>query len=148
VLSWYPGVNLDQLKNLREGGSACLDRAKLRQRACAIAECAKTDVLFDAGDSDESLDGMDFKEPSSTEEPQKTPRVLLITPSLHPPAAMTLSWHLELAMLLRWSWLARQALPDRVRTSLFVLICVELMSCLTTFHSCVLVTLHPKLLSY
>jgi hypothetical protein len=71
VLSWYPGVNLDQLENLREGGSADLDKAKLRQRACAIAECAKTDVLFDAGDSDESLDGMDFEEPSSAKEPQK-----------------------------------------------------------------------------
>jgi hypothetical protein len=76
MLSWYPGVNLDQLENLREGGSAGLDKAKLRQRACAIAECAETDVLFDAGDSDESLDGMDFEEPSSAEEPQKAPEDL------------------------------------------------------------------------
>jgi hypothetical protein len=30
-------------------------------------------VLFDAGDSDESLDGMDFEEPGSVEEPQKAP---------------------------------------------------------------------------
>jgi hypothetical protein len=30
-------------------------------------------VLFDAGDSDESLGGMDFEEPSSAEEPQKAP---------------------------------------------------------------------------
>jgi hypothetical protein len=73
VLSWYPGVSLDQLENFHEGGSAGLDKAKLRQRACAIAECAETDVLFDAGDSDESLDGMDFEEPSSAEEPQKAP---------------------------------------------------------------------------
>jgi hypothetical protein len=71
VLSWYPGVNLDQLENLHEGGLTGLDKAKLRQRACAIAECAETDVLFDAGDSDESLDGMDFEEPGSVEEPQK-----------------------------------------------------------------------------
>jgi hypothetical protein len=28
-------------------------------------------MLFDAGDSDESLDGMDFEEPSSAEVPQK-----------------------------------------------------------------------------
>jgi hypothetical protein len=76
VLSWYPGVNLDQLENLREGGSAGLDKAKLRQCACAIAKCADTDVLFDAGDSDESLDGTDFEEPSSTEEPQKPPQDL------------------------------------------------------------------------
>jgi hypothetical protein len=76
VLSWYPGVNLDQLENLCEGGLAGLDKAKLRQRACAIVECAETDTLFDAGDSDESLDGVDFEEPGSVEEPQKTPEDL------------------------------------------------------------------------
>jgi hypothetical protein len=76
VLSWYPGVNLDQLENLREGGLAGLDKTKLRQRACAIAACAETDALFDAGDSDESLDGMDFEEPGSAEEPQKAPEDL------------------------------------------------------------------------
>jgi hypothetical protein len=71
VLSWYPGVNLDQLENLREGGLAGLDKVKLRQRTCAVAKCAETDVLFNAGDSDESLDGMDFEELGSAEEPQK-----------------------------------------------------------------------------
>jgi hypothetical protein len=76
VLSWYPGVNLDQLENLRDGGLAGLDKAKLRQRACAIAECAETDVLFDTGDSDGSLDGMDFEEPGSAEETQKAPKDL------------------------------------------------------------------------
>jgi hypothetical protein len=76
VLSWYPGVNLDQLENLREGGLAGLDRTKLRRRACAIAACTKTDALFDAGDSDESLGGMDFEEPGSAEEPQKAPEDL------------------------------------------------------------------------
>jgi hypothetical protein len=76
MLSWYSGVNLDQLEKLREGGSVGLNKAKLRQRACAIAECADTDVLFDIGDSDESLDGVDFEEPSSTEEPQKAPEDL------------------------------------------------------------------------
>jgi hypothetical protein len=76
VLSWYPGVSLDQLEHLREGGLAGLDKAKLRQRACAIAECADTDMLFDAGDSDESLDGADFEEPSSVEVPQKSPEDL------------------------------------------------------------------------
>jgi hypothetical protein len=76
VLSWYPGVNLDQLENLHEGGLAGLDQTKLRQRACAIAACAKTDALFNAGDSDESLDGMDFEEPGSAEEPQKAPEDL------------------------------------------------------------------------
>jgi hypothetical protein len=84
MLSWYPGINLDQLENLREGGLAGLDKVKLRQRACAIAECAETDVLFDTGDSDKSLDGMDFEEPGSAEEPQKAPEDLAdnsITPS-------------------------------------------------------------------
>jgi hypothetical protein len=76
VLSWYPGVNLDQLEDVREGGLAGLDKAKLRQRACTIAECADTDMLFDAGDSDESSDGADFEEPSSSEEPQKPPEDL------------------------------------------------------------------------
>jgi hypothetical protein len=78
VLSWYPGINLDQLENLREGGLAGLDKAKLRQRACAIAECAETNMLFNAGDSDESLDDMDFKEPSSMEETQKAPGDLAV----------------------------------------------------------------------
>jgi hypothetical protein len=76
MLSWYPGVNLDQLENLHEGGLMGLDKTKLCQRACAIAECAETDALFDAGDSDESLDGMDFDEPGSVEEPQKAPEDL------------------------------------------------------------------------
>jgi hypothetical protein len=76
VLSRYPGVNLDQLENLHEGGLAGLDKVKFRQRACAIAECAETDVLFDAGDSDESLDGVDFEEPRSVGEPQKSPEDL------------------------------------------------------------------------
>jgi hypothetical protein len=71
VLSWYLGVNLDQLEHLGKGGLADLDKTKLRQRARAIAECADTDVLFDAGESDESLDDADFKEPSSVEAPQK-----------------------------------------------------------------------------
>jgi hypothetical protein len=71
VLSWYPGVNLDQLEHLREGGLAALNEAKLRQCARAIAECADTNVLFDIGESDESLDDVDFEEPSSAEAPQK-----------------------------------------------------------------------------
>jgi hypothetical protein len=76
VLSWYPGVNLDQLENLREGGLAGLDKVKLGQRTRAIAECTETDVLYGDGDSDESLDGMDFEEPSYVEEPQKAPEDL------------------------------------------------------------------------
>jgi hypothetical protein len=101
VLSWYLGFSLDQLENLREGGLAGLDKVKLRQHACAIAECAETDVLFDAGDSDKSLDGMDFKEPSSTEEPQKAPEDLADNSIPPSPAAMTSSWRLKLATLLR-----------------------------------------------
>jgi hypothetical protein len=48
-----------------------LDEAKLCQHACAIVECANTSELFDAGECDESLDGVDFKEPSSVEAPEK-----------------------------------------------------------------------------
>jgi hypothetical protein len=70
VLSWYQGVNLDQLKHLREGGLVGLDEAKLRQRACGIAECTNTSKLFDAGD-DESLDGVDFDESSPADAPGK-----------------------------------------------------------------------------
>jgi hypothetical protein len=71
VLSWYPGVKLDQLEHLHEGGLVGLDEAKLCQCARTIAECANTSVLFDTGESDESLDDVDFEEPSSAEVPQK-----------------------------------------------------------------------------
>jgi hypothetical protein len=76
MLSWYLGVSLDQLEHLREGGLAALDEAKLHQHARAIAECADTNMLFDAGESDESLDDADFEEPSSAEAPQKAPEDL------------------------------------------------------------------------
>jgi hypothetical protein len=69
VLLWYSGVILNQLEQLREGGLAGLDKTKLCQRACAIAECVDTGVLFDARESDESLDDADFEEPSSGEAP-------------------------------------------------------------------------------
>jgi hypothetical protein len=49
-----------------------VDRVKLRQCACTIAECANTDELFDTGESegDKSLDDADFEEPEkSTEDP-------------------------------------------------------------------------------
>jgi hypothetical protein len=84
VLSWYPCVSLEQLEHLREGVLAGLDKTKLHQRACAIAECADTDVLFNAGDSDESLDDADFGEPSSAEIPHKAPEDL--TDSSIPPS--------------------------------------------------------------
>jgi hypothetical protein len=71
MLSWYPGVSLHQLEHLHKGGLAALDKAQLRQHDCAIAECTDTSVLFDAGESDESLGNADFKEPSSAEAPQK-----------------------------------------------------------------------------
>jgi hypothetical protein len=56
---------------LREGGLAGLDKTKLRQRARTIAECADTDMLFNTGESDESLDDADFEEPNFAEAPQK-----------------------------------------------------------------------------
>jgi hypothetical protein len=69
VLSWYSGVDLDQLQHLREGGLISLDEAKLSQHARAIAECTVTNELYDTGESDESLDGVEFEEPSSAELP-------------------------------------------------------------------------------
>jgi hypothetical protein len=73
VLSWYHGVSLDQLEHLREGGLDGIDKAKLRQRACAIAECANTNELFEAeeGGSNEFLGDVDFEEPSFAEAPEK-----------------------------------------------------------------------------
>jgi hypothetical protein len=71
MLSWYSGVNLDQLEHLREGGLVGLDEAKLRWHARTIAECTDTSELYDARESDESLDDVDFEEPSSAEVPQK-----------------------------------------------------------------------------
>jgi hypothetical protein len=65
---------LDQLEHLREGGLSGIDQVKLCQHAYAIAECANTDVLFDAGEggSSESLDDMDFEEPGFMEASEKT----------------------------------------------------------------------------
>jgi hypothetical protein len=122
VLSWYPGINLDQLDHLREGGLVGLDEAKLRQRAYAIAECADTSMLFDTGESDESLDDVDFEEPSSAEVPQKAsedPAESFIPPS---PATVTSFWQLGLAMLPCWSRLARRP-PLTVSRSLCSFIC-------------------------
>jgi hypothetical protein len=112
VLSWYSGVNLDQLEHLRKGGLVGLDEAKLRQRACAIAECTITSELYDARESDESLDGVDFEEPSSTEVPQKASEDLADTSIPPSPCGDNLFWWLGLAMLPRWSRLARRSPPD------------------------------------
>jgi hypothetical protein len=73
VLSWFQGISLDQLEHLCEGGLSSVDRVKLRQRTCAITECANTDELFDAGESDgdESLDDVDFKEPGLAKASEK-----------------------------------------------------------------------------
>jgi hypothetical protein len=75
---WYQGINLDQLEHLREDGLNGVHQVKLRQHACAIMKCANTDMLFDAGegDIDESLDDMDFEEPSFLEASEKTTKDL------------------------------------------------------------------------
>jgi hypothetical protein len=54
---------------------------KLRRRAYAIAECANTDKLFDAGESDDddAIDGMDFKAPGFVEASEKTPEDIAIS---------------------------------------------------------------------
>jgi hypothetical protein len=41
------------------------------QRHSGLAECANTNEFFDAGDDDESLDGVEFEEPSPAEAPEK-----------------------------------------------------------------------------
>jgi hypothetical protein len=148
VLSWYPGVNLDQLENLCEGGLAGLDKVKLRQRACAVTECAETDVSSTLGIVTNPWMAWTLRSPAPQKNLKKPPRISLITPFLRPPVAMTSSWHLELATLLRWSRLAHRAPPDRVGASLFAFMYVKLMSCPTTFRSYVPMTFHPKFLTY
>jgi hypothetical protein len=75
VLSWYQGINLDQLEHLREDGLSDVDLVKLRRRACAIAECANTDKLFEVGESDddEAMDVMEFEMPGFVEASEKAP---------------------------------------------------------------------------
>jgi hypothetical protein len=145
---WYPGVNLDQLENLREGGLVGLDKAKLRQRACAIADCADTDVLFDAGDSDESLDGVDFEEPSSAEEPQKAPEDLADNPIPPSPSGDDFVLAARTGDVAPLEPAGSPSAPDHVRTSLFACMRVELMSCPRTFRSYTLMTFHPESLMY
>jgi hypothetical protein len=84
------------------------------------------------------------KSPAPQKNLKNPSRISLVTPFHHPPAAMTLSWRLELATLLHWSRLARHAHPECVRIFLFVLVYVELVSCPTTFRSCVSKALHPE----
>jgi hypothetical protein len=76
MLSWYQGINLDQLEHLREDGLSDLDSVKLRWRACAIVECANTDKPFDAGerDDDGAVDDMDFEAPGFMEASEMTPK--------------------------------------------------------------------------
>jgi hypothetical protein len=79
VLSWYRGINLDQLEHLREDGLSDIDPVKLCQHACAIAECANTDKLFDAGESDDdgAVDDMDFEAPGFMVAFEKTPEEIV-----------------------------------------------------------------------
>jgi hypothetical protein len=141
-------VSLDQLEHLYDGGLAALDKAKLRQRACAIAECADTSVLFDTGESDKSLDNADFEEPSSAEVPQTAPEHPTDNSIPPSPSGDDFVLAARTGNAPRWSRLARQAPPDCVRTSLFVCMRVELMPCPMTFHSCTLMMFHPKSLMY
>jgi hypothetical protein len=89
------------LKHLREGGLVGLDKAKLRQRACSIVECTNTNEFFDAGegDGDESLDDVEFEEPSPAEAPVKAFEDLADSSILHLPVATILFWRLGLSML-------------------------------------------------
>jgi hypothetical protein len=144
VLSWYPGVNLDQLENPREGGLAGLDKVKLPNPLVPSPSVPRLTCSSTLWIVTNPWIAWTLRSPAPRKNPKKHPRISLITPFLRPPAAMTSSWHLELATLLRWSRLARQAPPERVRVSLFVFMYVELMSCPTTFRSCVPMTFRPK----
>jgi hypothetical protein len=86
VLSWYQGINLDQLEHLRKDGLSDVESVKLRWHACAIAECANIDKLFDVGESndDGAVDDMDFEAPGFVEASKKTPED--ITGSSIPPS--------------------------------------------------------------
>jgi hypothetical protein len=144
VLSWYSGVNLDQLEHLREGGLVGLDEAKLHQRARAIAECTNTSKLYDIGESDESLDDVDFEELGSAEMPQKAsedPADSSIPPS---PSGDDFVLVARTAMLPCWNRLARQSPPNQTRISPFVRVCIELMPCPATFRSCTTMLFHLK----
>jgi hypothetical protein len=88
------------------------------------------------------------KSPAPWKNLRRPQRILPTTPFLHPPAATTSSWRLGLVAPLRWSRLAHQAPPDCVRTTLFVCVYVELMTCPMTFRSCTPMTFHPQFLTY
>jgi hypothetical protein len=144
VLSWYSGISLDQLEHLREGGSAGLDKAKLHQRACAIAECADTDVLFDAGDSDEPLDGADFEEPSSAEVPQKAPEDLADNSIPLSPSGDDFVLAARTGDAAPLDPAGTPMAPDCVKVLLLVCMCTELMPRLVTFLSRTPMAFHPK----
>jgi hypothetical protein len=105
-------------------------------------------MLFDAGDSDESLDSTDFEEPSSAEVPQTAPEDPAdnsIPPSPSGDDFVLAAWTGDAALL---EPAGSPSAPDCIRTSLFVCTHAELMPCPMTFRSCTLMTFHPKSLMY
>jgi hypothetical protein len=87
VLSWYEGVDLNQLEYRRKGGLDNINLVALRQRACAITECADMDKFFFAsenaggeGEDDEELEVSSFTDPFA-----KTPEDLSSKPALGMP---------------------------------------------------------------
>jgi hypothetical protein len=148
MLSWYPGINLDQLENLHEGGLASLDKVKLHQHACVIVECAEADVLFNAGDSDKSLDGLDFEEPGSAEEPQKAPEDLADNSIPPSPSGDDFALASQTGDATPLEPAGLPNAPDHVRIFLIIFMYVEHMLCPTTFRSCVPMTFHPEFLTY
>jgi hypothetical protein len=147
VLSWYQGVSLDQLEHLREGGLVGLDKAKLRQCACSIVECANTNEFFDAGegDGDESLDDVDFEEPSFAEAPKKAsedPAYSSIPPSPSGDNFILVARTGDAAPL---EPADSPIAPNRIGVSLLVCICTEFIPCLRTLYSCTSTLFYPKL---
>jgi hypothetical protein len=87
VLSWYEGVDLNQLEYRRKGGLDNINLVALHQRACAITECADMDKFFFAGENaggegedDEELEVSSFTDPFA-----KTPEDLSSKPALGMP---------------------------------------------------------------
>jgi hypothetical protein len=75
ILSWYKGIDLAQLEHLRKDGLNDIDPAKLRRRACAIAECTNIDKLFDAGEGegDKVAGDAELETSGFTESSEETP---------------------------------------------------------------------------
>jgi hypothetical protein len=105
-------------------------------------------MLFDAGDSDESLDGMDFEEPGSAEETQKVLEDLADNSIPPSPSGDDFILASRTGDATPLEPAGSPSAPDYVKIFLFIFMYAELMSCPTTFRSCVPMTFHPEFPTY